>query len=79
MCVELLAIGAISGLGNTNICSLISIVFTAIRIPLAIGLLSLGVGLNGIWWALTISSVLKGIILHFVFVKQCKDSKEILE
>jgi putative MATE family efflux protein len=72
MCVELLAIGAISGLGNTKLCSLISVVFTAIRIPLAYVLMTNGLGVSGIWWALTISSVLKGIILHFAFLKLAK-------
>ena len=72
MCVELLAIGAISGLGNTKLCSTISIIFTGIRIPLAYILMTNGLGVNGIWWALTISSILKGIILHFAFLNQCK-------
>ncbi|MBE5934435.1 MAG: MATE family efflux transporter [Lachnospiraceae bacterium] len=72
MCVELLAIGAISGLGKTNICSAISVLLTAIRIPLAYILINNGLGVNGIWWALTISSILKGIILHLTFLRQCK-------
>ena len=36
MCVELTTIGALSGLGRTRLCSVISIVLTGARIPLAI-------------------------------------------
>ncbi len=73
MCVELMAIGAISGMGNTKLCSIISIVFTGLRIPLAYALSNTGLGINGIWWALTISSILKGVILHVAFYEQIKN------
>ena len=76
MCVELMSIGAISGLGNTKICSIISIIFTALRIPMAMLLSSTTLGLNGIWWALTLSSMMKGVILYFVFHRQCKISEK---
>lgn len=72
MCVELMAIGAISGLGNTKICSMISIIFTSMRIPLALILGSTTLGINGIWWALTLTSMAKGIVLHLTFYYQCR-------
>lgn len=72
MCIELMAIGAISGLGNTKICSLISIIFTSMRIPLALILGRTSLGINGIWWALTLTSMAKGIVLHFLFYWQCR-------
>lgn len=72
MCVELMAIGAISGLGNTKICSTISIIFTGLRIPLAMLLGASSLGLDGIWWALTVTSMAKGVILHFTFYRQCR-------
>lgn len=74
MCVELLAVGAVSGLGNTKLCSLISIVLTGLRIPLALVLSHTSMGLNGIWWALTLTSMAKGVVLHLAFRKQCRDS-----
>ena len=49
MCVELTTVGALSGLGRTRLCSIISITFTSARIPLAIILGGL-IGLSGIWW-----------------------------
>ncbi|MEI3418955.1 MAG: MATE family efflux transporter, partial [Blautia sp.] len=61
MCVELTTVGALSGLGRTRLCSIISITFTSVRIPLAIILGGL-IGLSGIWWALSITSIIKGII-----------------
>ena len=67
MCVELMAIGAISGMSNTKLCSIISIVFTGLRIPLAYALSHTGLGIEGVWWALTVSSIIKGVILHFAF------------
>ena len=36
LCVEMLTIGALSGLGKTKICSIISILLTGSRIPLAL-------------------------------------------
>ena len=67
MCVELMTVGAISGLGKTKTASIITIVLTAARIPLALLLSYIGMGLNGIWWALTISSIAKGIVFYFTF------------
>ncbi len=67
MCIELMTIGGLSGLGRTAFCSIVSIILTGIRIPLAWGLSSTSLGLNGIWWAYTISSTLKGIIFMISF------------
>ena len=67
MCVELTTVGALSGLGRTRLCSIISIAFTSARIPLAIILGGL-IGLNGIWWALSITSIIKGIIFTCTFL-----------
>jgi len=72
MCVELLSVGAISGLGNTKLCSQISITLTALRIPLALLLSNSSLGVKGLFWALTISSILKGIIFYFTFYRECR-------
>ena len=70
MCVEIVSSGAISGLGNTKLCSMISILFTGSRIPLAYVLSHTSLGLKGIWWALTITSICKGIVFVLAFRKQ---------
>ena len=67
MCVELTTVGALSGLGRTRLCSIISIAFTSARIPLAIILGGI-MGLNGIWWALSSTSIVKGIIFTCTFL-----------
>lgn len=72
MCVELMSVGAISGLGNTKLCSVISVVFTAIRIPIAFVLCATPLHENGLWWALTISSVMKGLIFWAAFHLESK-------
>lgn len=72
MCVELLSVGAISGLGNTKLCSQISITLTALRIPLALVLCNTSLAVEGLFWALTISSILKGITFYFAFYRECR-------
>ncbi len=72
MCVEIVSSGAISGLGNTKLCSIISIIFTGFRIPLAYLLSHTALGLNGIWWALTITSMCKGVVFLLAFQKESK-------
>jgi len=42
-------------------CSLIMIILTAARIPLAMVLGRTALGLDGIWWSLTVSSMAKGV------------------
>ena len=67
MSVELMTVGALSGLGKTHLCSVISITLTSARIPLAIFLSGTALGLMGIWWALTATSVVKGIVFVMAF------------
>ena len=67
MSVELMTVGALSGLGKTHLCSVISITLTSARIPLAILLSGTALRLLGIWWALTATSVVKGIVFAMAF------------
>ena len=60
--LELLTVGALQGLGKTLPSSVITIVLTVARIPLALVLTRTGLGLNGIWWALTLTSMAKGCV-----------------
>ena len=73
MCQELMSVGAISGLGNTKLCSVISIALTAIRIPIAWILCGTSLGADGLWWALTLSSTLKGITFTSAY---CRESRK---
>ncbi|MGL4624655.1 MAG: MATE family efflux transporter [Culicoidibacterales bacterium] len=67
--VEMVTNGAFSGLGQAKYPAIISITFTALRLPIAILLMPF-IGLNGVWWSLAISSALKGIIAYLVFQKK---------
>lgn len=67
LCIEITTVGALSGLGMTKLCSIISITITASRIPLALILKSTALGLNGIWWALTLTSIIKGVLFYLAF------------
>ena len=63
MCAEITTSGAFAGLGNTLPPSMESIVLTFMRIPLILLLTSTSLGLAGIWWAISISSICKGTVL----------------
>lgn len=67
MCIEITTNGAFAGLGKPIPPAINTIVLTAARIPLALILSSTILGLNGIWWSITISSIFKGIIIVFWF------------
>ena len=67
MCVEMTTAGAFNGLGNTVPPSIVGIVLNGLRIPGAL-LLSMIIGLSGVWWSISISSILKGLILSSWFI-----------
>ena len=69
MCIEIVIAGAFRGLGKTLIPSLVSIILTGSRIPLAYLISNPSIlGLNGVWWSISISSILKGILLLSIFI-----------
>ena len=61
MTLEITTQGMFNGVGKTIPPSIISIVFNILRIPLAIFLASV-MGITGVWWAISISSIIKGVI-----------------
>ena len=69
MCMEITTAGAFAGLGKTLPPSVVSTSMTVLRIPMALLLITTPLGLNGIWWSITISSILKGILMVIVFRK----------
>lgn len=64
--VEMVSNGLFTGIGRPNIPSIISIVFTILRIPMALVLMK-SFGLNGIWISFTLSSILKGITAIVIY------------
>lgn len=83
MVTELVTQGAFNGCGRTIPPSLTGILFTGARIPLAWYLCSFpSLGLNGIWWSITLSSILKGTLLPLWFLyfqKKTLNAKKIKE
>ena len=66
MAMEMIVTGVYTGIGLPKIPSAISIVFTLMRIPLAIFLTPI-FGLNGIWLSIAISSFVKGVLSVVIF------------
>lgn len=61
--------GAFNGLGMTQIPSVVNIFFQALRIPAAYYLMSTSLGINGIWWAISLSTVFKGIVGVYLYYR----------
>ena len=68
MMLEITMQGVFYGIGKTIPPAIISIALNYLRIPLAIFLVKQGMGVNGIWWAISITSILKGLILTVWFI-----------
>ena len=65
MTFEIGTAGALNGLALTKYPAIIATIFNVFRIPLA-WMLMPSYGVNGVWMAMSISSIIKGI-LHVVF------------
>lgn len=73
MCIEITTAGAFNGLGKTAIPATISIILTGMRVPSAMIFSSPGLfGLNGVWWSISMSSVLKGLTIVAIFAYMIK-------
>ena len=77
MCIEITTAGAFHGLGKTVPPSIVSISLNLLRIPVALILSATSLGLNGIWWAISISSMFKGLIITTWFSVLLKKNKRI--
>ncbi|MBR0165125.1 MAG: MATE family efflux transporter [Lachnospiraceae bacterium] len=75
MCIEILTVGALSALEKTRLSSIISITLTGTRIPLALFLTGSGFGIPSFWWALTLSSVAKGIVFFTAYTLLTRTKK----
>lgn len=67
MMIEITMQGLFYGTGRTVPPAIISITFNTLRLPLAIFLGYIGFGIAGVWWAISISSILKGIVSFIWF------------
>ncbi|ANQ52154.1 MATE family efflux transporter [Flammeovirga sp. MY04] len=68
MTVEMVTTGIINGLGKTKIPASINITMTVIRVPMALYLSQEHLfGINGVWMAIAISTVLRAICLSIAY------------
>ncbi len=68
LALELVLEGAFGGAGNSLPPMLVGVPITALRIPLAHLLCRQGaLGVHGIWWAISLTTLLKGVILAVWF------------
>ncbi|MGL5749870.1 MAG: MATE family efflux transporter [Paraclostridium sp.] len=73
--IEMVSNGMFTGLGMPNIPATISIIFTVLRIPMALIFIKY-LGVNGVWLSISISSVLKGIASYVMYrLKVRKDDR----
>ena len=70
MMIELTTQGMFNGMGRTTPPAVVSIVFNFARIPMAL-LFASWMGITGVWWAISASSVIKGIILPLWMRRLC--------
>ncbi len=60
MMLEITTQGMFNGIGKTAPPAVVSIGFNTLRVPLAIFMAS-AMGVNGVWWAISITSIIKGV------------------
>ena len=69
MMLEITAEGLFYGLGRTYLPAAVSIVGTYLRIPMVLLFASWGWGIRAVWWAISISSILKGLTMLYFFLR----------
>lgn len=69
MCVEITSAGGFYGLGKSKAPSAVSILFTGLRIPAALLVVTYtSYAYAGVWWCVSISSVFKGVIVMTLYI-----------
>lgn len=68
MILEITMQGIFYGLGRTILPAVNSILFNYLRIPVAILLIHTFLGVEGIWWAISLSTMCKGFCLFIAFL-----------
>lgn len=66
--IEMVSSGFFIGIGQPKIPAAVSIIFTALRLPIAFIAIPF-LKVEGIWWSITLSTILKGSILLGLYIK----------
>ena len=64
MCIEIATMGCFNGISRPIIPSVISVGMNGLRIPISKILSATGLGLDGIWWAISGTSIIKGLLTY---------------
>lgn len=75
MMIEITTQGLLYGIGKSYLPAGVSIVGNMLRIPIAIALIDLGLGLSSVWWAVSLSAGLKGLVallIVFLYYRKLK-------
>ncbi|GAA0772569.1 MATE family efflux transporter [Clostridium subterminale] len=73
MCIEITTVGMFNGLGRTYIPAAVSIILTGLRVPASMILSSPNIlGIDGVWWSISMSSVFKGITIVIILYYMTK-------
>jgi Na+-driven multidrug efflux pump len=64
--IETVSNGLFTGIGKPKISAVISVVFTVLRLPMALALIK-PFGLTGIWISIAVSSIFKGIVAYLLY------------
>ena len=76
MCIEITTSGVFNGVSKTYIPSLISIVLTGARVPLSYILSKPEIlGIDGVWWSISLSSILKGLLILIILIVSYKSDR----
>lgn len=62
-CLEVAGAGLFRGTGRTVPPSMVSIISNVLRVPLCYWLASTSLGMNGVWWGITITAALRGAVI----------------
>jgi len=76
MMLELTTQGMFNGMGRTLPPAIVSIIFNFARIPMAL-LLASWMEITGVWWAIAVSSIIKGVILPLWLMKTGSKQKDL--
>lgn len=68
MSLEIGTTGAFNGIGRPIPPSILGIGINLLRIPLALILSSTALGLSGVWWSISATSIVKGILLVTIYL-----------
>ena len=65
--IEIASTGGFNGIGKTYIPATTGIVLNLSRIPISLVLSATALGMTGVWWSMSISTIFKGLILTILF------------